>query len=105
MVRWRGGVATVALVLVAVSGCELDTQGQGSSGPQENPGGGGAAMAAAEALTVKGRAPRSNYDRGEFGSPWADTDSNSCDTRVISIVRRMTEVFAQLTRGVVSCAY
>lgn len=104
MVRLRGGVAAVALVLVAATGCELDNTG-GSAGPPENPGGGGDAYAAAEALTVKGRAPKTDYDRSEFGSPWADTDSNSCDTRVISMVRRAIEAFAQLTRGVVSCAY
>lgn len=104
MVRLRGGVAAVALVLVAATGCELDNAG-GAAGPQEVPGGGGAAFAAAEALTVKGRAPRTGYDRDEFGSPWADTDSNSCDTRVISMVRWATETFVQLIQGVVGCAY
>lgn len=105
MVRLRGGVAVVALVLVAATGCELDDTG-GSAGPQENPGGGGgAAFAAAEALTVKGRAPKTDYDRGEFGSAWADTDSNSCDTRIISILRRIAEAFGQLIRGGVACAY
>ncbi|TQE26294.1 HNH endonuclease [Streptomyces ipomoeae] len=79
MMRMRGAVAVAALVLVAVSGCEPGTEG--SAGPEENPGRGGAALAAAEALPVKGRAPKTGYDRDEFGSPWADTDSNSCDTR------------------------
>ncbi|MEV6385244.1 HNH endonuclease family protein [Streptomyces sp. NPDC051773] len=91
MVRLRGGVATVALVLVAATGCELDNAG-GAAGPVERPGGGGAAYAAAEALTVKGRAPKNNYDRDEFGSPWADTDSNSCDTRDDILKRDLDEV-------------
>jgi hypothetical protein len=92
VVRLRGGVAAVALVLVAATGCELDSTG-GSAGPQENPaGGGGAAYAAAEALTVKGRAPKNNYDRGEFGSAWADTDSNSCDTRDDILKRDLDDV-------------
>ncbi|MDX3643134.1 hypothetical protein [Streptomyces sp. MB09-02B] len=103
MVRLRGGVATVALVLVTATGCELDDAG-GAAGPQEVPGGGGAAFAAAEGLTVKGRAPKSNYDRGEFGSPWADTDSNSCDTRVISMLRAVMDLFSQRMQGVVGCA-
>ncbi|WP_216591053.1 HNH endonuclease family protein [Streptomyces brasiliscabiei] len=91
MVRWRGGVAVVALVLVTATGCELDGT-DGSAGPQESPGGGGAALAAAEALTVKGRAPRTGYDRDEFGSPWADTDSNSCDTRDDILKRDLDDV-------------
>lgn len=91
MVRLRGGVAAVALVLVAATGCELDNAG-GSAGPGEVPGGGGAAFAAAEALTVKGRAPRTGYDRDEFGSPWADTDSNSCDTRDDILKRDLEDV-------------
>lgn len=72
-------MAAAALVLTAVSGCELDTEG--SSSPEGSSGKGGAALAAAEALPVKGRAPRTGYDRDNFGSPWADTDSNKCGTR------------------------
>ena len=92
VVRLRGGVAVVALVLVAATGCELDST-DGSAGPREKPaGGGGARYAAAQALTVKGRAPKNNYDRGEFGSAWADTDSNSCDTRDDILKRDLDDV-------------
>lgn len=62
-------------------------------------------FAAVEALTVKGRAPKTNYDRGEFGSPWADTDSNSCGTRVISMVRDATARFLQFIPGAAGYAY
>lgn len=41
----------------------------------------GTALAAVDALTVKGRAPRTGYDRDEFGPRWADVDRNGCDTR------------------------
>ena len=41
----------------------------------------GTALAAVATLTVKGRAPRTGYDRGEFGQAWFDTDRNGCDTR------------------------
>jgi hypothetical protein len=34
-----------------------------------------------EALPVKGRAPKTGYDRDEFGSGWVDVDRNGCDTR------------------------
>lgn len=42
------------------------------------------AIEAADALAtlaVKGRAPKTGYDRAEFGSPWTDVDGNGCDTR------------------------
>ncbi len=32
-------------------------------------------------LAVKGRAPKTGYDRKEFGQAWADVDRNGCDTR------------------------
>jgi len=39
------------------------------------------ATAALERLAVKGRAPKSDYDRAAFGQAWADMDHNGCDTR------------------------
>ena len=33
-----------------------------------------------ETLSVKGRAPKTGYDRSSFGD-WADPDKNGCDTR------------------------
>ncbi|WNB85546.1 HNH endonuclease family protein [Cellulomonas sp. ATA003] len=39
------------------------------------------ARAALDALEVKGRAPRTGYERELFGPAWADVDRNGCDTR------------------------
>jgi hypothetical protein len=39
------------------------------------------ASAVLEELVVKGRAPKTGYDRALFGSPWSDVDRNGCDTR------------------------
>ncbi|MEU9283700.1 HNH endonuclease family protein [Streptomyces sp. NPDC048275] len=85
MVSRRGGAAAAALVLFAVGagagGCTKDTEGfEGSEGAQGTTAG-GAALTAMESLTVKGRAPKTGYDRARFGTAWADTDSNRCDTR------------------------
>src|SRR4051794_8978459 len=41
----------------------------------------GAAFAALAGLRVKGRGPRTGYDRGLFGQAWFDADRNGCDTR------------------------
>jgi|SRR4051812_10429738 hypothetical protein len=39
------------------------------------------ALRAVDALTVKGRAPLTGYERDRFGSGWIDVDHNGCDTR------------------------
>ncbi|WP_416071928.1 hypothetical protein [Streptomyces sp. ID05-04B] len=94
---------------MTAAGCKEQTSGAGSGGAGATAGagkaGGGAALAAAESLPMKGRAPKTGYDREQFGSAWADTDSNSCDTRVISMLRRAIEPFAQFIGGVVGCAH
>jgi hypothetical protein len=41
-------------------------------------------------LPVKGRAPKTGYDRAEFGQAWADTDRNGCDTRNDILARDLT---------------
>ncbi len=41
----------------------------------------GEAIVALEALPVKGRAPKTGYDRELFGPSWKDVDGNGCDTR------------------------
>ncbi|MFI6600448.1 HNH endonuclease family protein [Nonomuraea sp. NPDC050536] len=34
-----------------------------------------------DALSVKGRAPKTGFDRDNFGPAWSDVDHNGCDTR------------------------
>jgi hypothetical protein len=41
----------------------------------------GTALAGVARLSVKGRAPKTGYNRGQFGQAWFDTDRNGCDTR------------------------
>ncbi len=43
--------------------------------------GSGTALALLETLAVKGKAPRTNYQRSSFGEAWLDADANGCDTR------------------------
>ncbi|MER5474054.1 HNH endonuclease family protein [Streptomyces sp. NPDC002935] len=95
MVRLRGGAAAAAAVLIVigagVSGCKKDPMD--SAGPEETAaGGGGAALAAVDSLAVKGRAPKTGYSRERFGTAWADTDSNHCDTRDDILERDLKEV-------------
>lgn len=44
-----------------------------------------------ESLAVKGRAPKTGYDRGSFGG-WADPDKNGCDTRNDILNRDLTSL-------------
>ena len=101
MKRVRGGVAIAAALVAVLAGCGEKKDGGGASGPQ--PRGGGAALAAAEALPVKGRAPKTGYSRDAFGSAWADTDSNGCNTRDDILQRDLKDV--KLTGGDCKVSY
>jgi hypothetical protein len=60
------------------------------------------ALAALAAVEVKGRAPRTGYDRDLFGAGWVDTDRNGCDTRNDVLARDLTgETFKPGTRDCV----
>ncbi|GII99919.1 excalibur calcium-binding domain-containing protein [Sediminihabitans luteus] len=51
----------------------------------------GTAAAALAELDVKGRAPKTGYDRDAYGPAWADTDHNGCDTRNDILARDLTD--------------
>ncbi|GEM_PF-264178 len=52
----------------------------------------GTALAAVSVLDVKGRAPRTGYDRDLFGPAWADADHNGCDQRNDVLRRDLVDV-------------
>ncbi|MFE5051034.1 HNH endonuclease family protein [Streptomyces sp. NPDC056637] len=88
----RGAGRAVAAVLVTVAaatGCTVEQQGGAGSGPEYKA---GSALDAVNSLSVKGRAPKTGYARDRFGSAWADTDSNGCDTRDDILKRDLTGV-------------
>ena len=65
----------------------------------------GSALTALRELPVKGRAPRTGYDRELFGSGWGDPDRNGCDTRNDVLARDLTgETFRPGTRDCVVAA-
>ncbi|MGH3614921.1 MAG: HNH endonuclease family protein [Pseudonocardia sp.] len=59
------------------------------SGPGVAPGGDAAQTLAA--LPVKGRAPRTGYDRDQFGQRWADVDRDGCDQRNQVLARDLVD--------------
>ena len=50
------------------------------------------AAAVLETLAVKGRAPKTGYDRSQFGPAWSDVDHNGCDTRNDILNRDLTSI-------------
>ncbi len=68
------------------------------------------ALAALAAVAVKGRAPRTGYDRDNFGAGWVDVDRNGCDTRNDILARDLTDVVlaqggCRVTSGVATSPY
>jgi hypothetical protein len=73
------GLATVAVLTGCGDLAALSTSPETTSKP------GSASVSDAREklaeLTVKGRAPKTGFDRDKFGPAWADVDRNGCDTR------------------------
>ncbi|MER7955584.1 HNH endonuclease family protein [Streptomyces sp. NPDC096030] len=89
MLSYRGFLPAAALAsaVLITSGC---TQAPDGSPAEGAPAARGSALAAVDTLTVKGRAPKTGYDREKFGRAWADVDGNGCGTRD-DILRRDLE--------------
>lgn len=52
-------------------------------------------------IPIKGRAPKTGYDREKFGQRWADVDRNGCDQRNDVLTRDLTD---RTYRSAASCA-
>lgn len=50
------------------------------------------ALTVLNTLPIKGRAPKTGYDRSKFGPAWEDEDSNGCDTRNDILKRDLSKV-------------
>ncbi|MFE5339665.1 HNH endonuclease family protein [Isoptericola sp. NPDC056578] len=50
------------------------------------------ARAELEDLDIKGRAPKTGYDREQFGDGWADLDDDGCHTRDEILRRDLTDI-------------
>ena len=113
--RWSWVVAVLALLVAAVVGVSgvgsdagpgIDTEtsvpGAETSPPAAGtppeaasaaPPAAGTALELLATIPVKGRAPKTGYDRtGMFGTAWLDTDRNGCDTRNDVLARDLTAI-------------
>ena len=83
-------VVAVALAGGALSGLVNPTVTKSVAAQSTSSAKTGTALAALASLAVKGRAPKTGYDRAAFGQAWADVDRNGCDTRNDVLRRDLT---------------
>ncbi|MEV4802259.1 HNH endonuclease family protein [Nonomuraea sp. NPDC049421] len=86
---FMAGLATVTM-LAGCGGLEARSSGGVSDAKPDS-----AAVADAKKklgeLEVKGRAPKTGFDRDKFGPAWSDVDRNGCDTRNDILKRDMED--------------
>jgi hypothetical protein len=70
----------------------LLAQGVSVTAPKTQPAFATKAIDLLATLPVKGRAPKTGYDRAMFGQAWADVDRNGCDTRNDILKRDLTGI-------------
>ncbi|WP_258366235.1 excalibur calcium-binding domain-containing protein [Curtobacterium sp. MCPF17_031] len=83
--------APTALVTTAAASSSSSSSATPTTSPIPTPAP-GTALAALDALPVKGRSARTGYDRAAFGTAWADVDGNGCDTRDDVLARDLTAI-------------
>ncbi|MCQ2000706.1 GmrSD restriction endonuclease domain-containing protein [Arthrobacter zhaoxinii] len=52
----------------------------------------GTALAQLDTIPIKGRAPKTGYDRDQFGPAWKDVDRNGCDQRNDLLLRDLESI-------------
>ncbi|MDV8149681.1 DUF1524 domain-containing protein [Arthrobacter sp. B10-11] len=70
----------------------LLAQGASVTAPKTQPAFATKAIDLLATLPIKGRAPKTGYDRALFGQAWADVDRNGCDTRNDTLERDLTGI-------------
>jgi len=67
------------IVALALAGCGQQPAADRAESPRGRAAAKGTALAALDTLAVKGRAPKTGYDREQFGGDWVSVDG--CDVR------------------------
>lgn len=107
-------LAACSAVSAVPTGPGVDQGGSAASTtPSEAPSGtptAGTALAVLATIPVKGKAPRTGYDRvADFGEAWLDVDHNRCDTRDDILARDLVDAVRQgsckVTSGVLHDPY
>ncbi|GHG49517.1 hypothetical protein GCM10012320_17670 [Sinomonas cellulolyticus] len=86
------GLATATAAPAQAAGVVPQTTTTTYTAPNPEPAYGTEAAALLETIPVKGRAPKTGYDRSQFGPAWLDADGNDCDTRNDMLNRDLTDI-------------
>jgi len=79
MSRWQIRISMLLVMGVAMGQAPLEASTK-------------TAVSVLETLAVKGRAPKTGYERSQFGPTWSDVDRNGCDTRNDILFRDLTSI-------------
>ncbi|MFI6294321.1 HNH endonuclease family protein [Nonomuraea sp. NPDC050790] len=88
--RLAGGLVVVAALAAGCGGLQAGVEPEVAD-KATTPVKAGEARKKLDKLSVKGRAPRTGFEREKFGPAWADVDRNGCDTRNDILKRDMRE--------------
>ncbi len=86
--------ASAVLLVFGLTGCDAlaDASHSTTGTSPVVEGAPGTVLEALETVEIKGRAPKTGYNRDEFGPAWADVDRNGCDTRNDMLNRDLTDI-------------
>ena len=98
MTRTARLASLLAAAALALSGCSLDTAlapaaastSPAPATPAISADTAAAALAQLDTIPTKGRAPKTGYERSQFGPAWKDVDRNGCDQRNDILARDLT---------------
>jgi hypothetical protein len=79
MSRWQIRISVLLVMGIAMGQAPLEASTK-------------TAVAVLETLAVKGRAPKTGYERSQFGPAWSDVDRNGCDTRNDILYRDLSSI-------------
>ena len=85
MSRWEIRLAIALIGVIAAPGLAVTAQATAFVAASEV-----TASSALASLSVKGRAPKTGYDRDKLFGDWADPDGNGCDARNDILARDLT---------------
>ena len=89
----RTAAVVLATLLACLTACSpASATVTGTTEASTEPVSGPTAAEVLGTLPVKGRAPKTDYERSLFGQTWADVDRNGCDTRNDILQRDLTAV-------------
>lgn len=90
----KAKLTTLMLGALLLGGCQEAGSSDSNNSTGTSPGA-SVALETLETLEVKGRGPKTGYERAMFGDGWLDLDKNGCQTRDEILQRDMIEFYSE----------